>query len=390
MKLSSTYTSDISKLISLANKNTIFLSSWDKDKDILPFPISKIDEYNTLFSNEINKYFFSDELKHLKEAIFIENIDFKRSHILSNNFTFVSNGTTAALLCILTILKEKQFLRVLLLSPIYYIYVDILKILGADIFVESGYCLNYNKIDTEIKSHKINLVIINNPLFGTGLCIPREMLAKIQISLSENSGCLLIDNIYNGLKWNEDITLNDFKLYESLSVSDNYIILESLAKNLYLNGIKHCILFSTNNWITKLENNSVFLCGSITAQQVKFIQKLYSKKEHQFVLSQLSKSVEYAKNNYDFLISLLSKSNFWLGECQSGTYCLLGIPNNQFAKQDYTSNAIEILKKANILTLPHDRYLFTKSNYYCFRINLMTDKNVLFEAIKNLQKCFDA
>lgn len=65
---------------------------------------------------------------------------------------FMSNGTLAAWLCILTILNEKKNLNVLLLSPIYYIYIEILKHLDAKIYVESAYDINYAKIASIIKS----------------------------------------------------------------------------------------------------------------------------------------------------------------------------------------------------------------------------------------------
>ena len=317
MKIGSNFSSDISMLMSLINSDTIFLSTWNKEEDILPFSTSRVFEYNKMFESQINHYFFSDELEKLKENIIINNIEFEKNQISSQNFTFVSNGTTAALLSILTILKEQKSLRVLLLSPIYYIYIEILKILDVDIFALPANNINDEDILTNIKKEKINLVILNNPLFGTGICIQNRIIVDIQKSLLENNGCLLIDNIYNGLKWEGENFLNDFHLYKTICNNDNFIIMESLAKSLYLNGIKHCSLVSSEKWIEKLEKNSVYLCGSITAQQFNFIEKLYSKSEHQYIISQLNKNIEYVKENYNFLISLLSKSDFWLGDCKA-------------------------------------------------------------------------
>ena len=216
MKLSSDYSSDISSLLNMKKNDSLFISTWDKDEEVLPFPFTKIKEYNKLDCHQANKYFFSDEFLDLKNYILSENIEFKKNNIASSNFTFVSNGTIAAWLSILTILKEKKHIRALLLSPVYYIYIEILKQLNIDIYVESAYNTNFDSINSTIVSQEINLVIINNPLFGTGTCIPYQKIKSIQAVLSKTGGCILIDNIYNGLKWKSKISLNDFEL-ESVS-----------------------------------------------------------------------------------------------------------------------------------------------------------------------------
>lgn len=389
MKLSSDYSSDISSLLNMKKNDSLFISTWDKDEEVLPFPFTKIKEYNKLDCHQANKYFFSDEFLDLKNYILSENIEFKKNNIASSNFTFVSNGTIAAWLSILTILKEKKHIRALLLSPVYYIYIEILKQLNIDIYVESAYNTNFDSINSTIVSQEINLVIINNPLFGTGTCIPYQKIKSIQAVLSKTGGCILIDNIYNGLKWKSKISLNDFELYNSMFRYDNFIILESLSKNLFLNGIKHCSIFAHSKWINNLEKNSVYFCGSITAQQYNYIQRLYSQKEHSFIITQLTQNVNYAKKNYYLLLSMLSGKNVCVSHCISGGYCLLGIPKNKFNAQNDLLIAQEILQKCNVLTLPHDRYLYSNHEFYCFRINLMIKSDLLYKTIDALQTCFN-
>ena len=100
MKLSSDYSSDISSLLNMKKNDSLFISTWDKDEEVLPFPFTKIKEYNKLDCHQANKYFFSDEFLDLKNYILSENIEFKKNNIASSNFTFVSNGTIAAWLSI--------------------------------------------------------------------------------------------------------------------------------------------------------------------------------------------------------------------------------------------------------------------------------------------------
>lgn len=46
MKLSSDYSSDISSLLNMKKNDSLFISTWDKDEEVLPFPFTKIKEYN--------------------------------------------------------------------------------------------------------------------------------------------------------------------------------------------------------------------------------------------------------------------------------------------------------------------------------------------------------
>lgn len=76
MRICSDYSSDISTLIGLKGNDTLFISTWNKDEEILPFPENKVTEYNKLHQYEVNQYFFSDEFINLKENIVSENIEF--------------------------------------------------------------------------------------------------------------------------------------------------------------------------------------------------------------------------------------------------------------------------------------------------------------------------
>lgn len=385
MKLDSNYSSDISSLLNMQKKNSLFISTWDKDEDVLSFPNTKLNTYGKLEFNQAHQYFFSDEFTDLKKFIISENSEFFQYNISDLNFTFVSNGTIAAWLSLLTIFKEKKHIRVLLLSPTYYVYIEMLRQLNAEIYYDSV----FDNIESTILSQKINLVIINNPLFGTGMCVSNKWITTIQDALLKTNGCILIDNIYNGLKWEHNVSLNDFELYNAVSSNNNFIILESLAKNLFLNGIKHCSIFSSPEWIDKLEKNSVLFFGSITAQQYNYIQKLYSKNEHSFIIRQLTQNIDYAKSNYYLLLSMLAGKNVYVSQCISGIFCLLGIPRSKFHTQDDLLIAKEILQKSNILTLPHDRYLHIDTKNYCFRVNLMAKRALLYKALDILQNCFN-
>ena len=69
MKLNSNYSSDISSLLDIKRNDSIFISTWNKDEEINPFPNAKIIEYNQLNSIKSVIIIFSDEFLDLKKYI---------------------------------------------------------------------------------------------------------------------------------------------------------------------------------------------------------------------------------------------------------------------------------------------------------------------------------
>ena len=55
MKLNSDYSSDISSLLNMKKNDSLFISTWDKDEEVLPFPFTKIKEYNKL-DKQVDEY----------------------------------------------------------------------------------------------------------------------------------------------------------------------------------------------------------------------------------------------------------------------------------------------------------------------------------------------
>lgn len=62
MKLDSNYSSDISSLLNMQKKNSLFISTWDKDEDVLSFPNTKLNTYGKLEFNQAHQYFFLTNL----------------------------------------------------------------------------------------------------------------------------------------------------------------------------------------------------------------------------------------------------------------------------------------------------------------------------------------
>ena len=206
MKLDSNYSSDISSLLNMQKKNSLFISTWDKDEDVLSFPNTKLNTYGKLEFNQAHQYFFSDEFTDLKKFIISENSEFFQYNISDLNFTFVSNGTIAAWLSLLTIFKEKKHIRVLLLSPTYYVYIEMLRQLNAEIY--------YDSVFDELQKHNIEpLVTISHYEPPIDLLLKyRGWYSRKTIELFERYVRTIVDRYKNKVKyW---ITFNEIDSME--------------------------------------------------------------------------------------------------------------------------------------------------------------------------------
>jgi aspartate/methionine/tyrosine aminotransferase len=386
MKISDNYSSDISEIINKTNNNTLFISTWEKDEVRHNYSINETEQVLKESLNGRSNYYFSDECSYLKKTIVENHYELKESNIDYKNISLLSNGTMAGFLSIYTLFQQIQILKVLLITPMYFSYINILRDFNADIFYVSGLNFDSKAINEIIIREKINLVIVNQPLFGSGVSLNQSTYNNIQSNLKLNNGYLLIDNIYGGISWDLKNEIFSYKTLNSINKMDNFILLESLTKKLQLNGYKHSVLFSNRKLIEKIEHNSVYTAGSLLCPQIEFIKKLYKLEAKNTIINNINTTAKSSNLMYDYLKSLLLSSPLKLFDCSEGFFCLLGIPRYYFPMTDDYSIAKEILNKTNILTIPHDRYLFNDTKYYTFRINLIQPQDKLFLAINFLNE----
>lgn len=392
MKLDNNYDSKIGNLFPKNKPNDyFFISDWDLHN--ADFSIDSAFFYSKLYAKanySINDYFFINE-RFKEKSWLINNCDLTLEK--QNNkidFSIFPNGTTAADTIIQILNKDNKMIP-LLISPVYFTYIDILKdnncmINYYPILSSQGqYKFNINDIIKLIVQEKINMIIITYPIFGSGITIDIMDLKQLLQTSKKYNINILIDYIYGDLEWNNNLQILPKTIIND--INENTVLLTSLSKNLFLNGAKTCLVFSNSELIKKIEKASVYKIGSMSQSQLEVFKLIYNKENKTMVLNILKKIRTHVQHNYEQIKSLCSSSSkgLLITECKSGIFCLLGIPKSLFEinKTDDDISKI-IMEKSNILTIPHSRYLMCSSSYYWFRVNLSYSQELLIPQIYKL------
>ncbi len=380
MKIKENHDTTIGKFIEYIDETTCFISTWEKENDTLSFNSNLVKNAVELYEDNRSKYFFMDEMQELKtwynKEVFIpQNIE-----ISTHNFVFAPNGTTSAFV-ILQMLNQIKKIKAVLLSPIYFTYINVLRDMKADIeymqVISNGkLSIDYAKLEQIISEKKINLLILNDPIFGTGVPIHSADYFFINDICKKYDIHLFIDYIYGGMEWNSERTIINKFLVNMVRDFSNIILIESVSKRLFLNGLKNCLVFGSSEFIRNFERCSTYTIGSLVYSQITIIQQIYAKTNRNTVLNQINENILFAKSNYELLCTTIANTKLSISDCSSGYFCILGIPYSCLKCTSSDHAAIKIMDDTNILTIPHDRYLYFDKQFYYFRVNL-TLKNLI-------------
>lgn len=387
MILSNNFSTSIHELLECANDATFFISDWNKENDILNFDINKINllkKYHT----QKNVYFFSDEFQSLKEKYAPLTLqEEKIKPVLPSHFSIVSNCTMAGYLCLYYINNQKKIMNALILAPTYFSHIRILQDIGANIYYID--CYNNKNIVDEvyemINNTTIDIVIATEPMFGTGVSISEEIFCKINELCNEHKIYFLIDYAYGGMKWEDYIGSQEF-FFIGLTKSKYTILIESVCKRIFLNGVKHGIIIANPQIIKKIEEISVYVSGCLSEQQMLVYEQLYNVTTRKYITEIINANNHHYSSNYALIKTLLAETAFVISACNSGYFCLIGI----LKKSNISNISIskKILMRTNILTIPHDRYIFNSDTYYYFRVNLAVSQDKILSAIQILSEAY--
>ena len=394
MKLPTNHNTNIDKLIVEYEKNynNIFLSDCNKPHCIPNFDqtISKKALKDSL--ENINEYFFIDEMENLKKWFCRQIIRSEKIEVMPSYFAITSNGTSSAMLSLQT-LNMTEGIRPILLTPIYFSYINLLKSMGTDIeyyqIIKDGNLnINYLELIDTIAKTNSNILILNDPIFGSGIPITNDIYKRLISICDKYHMILFVDYVYGGMEWNSRPSLANSFLINSIQDGKPIIYIDSISKRLFTNGIKNSLVFANSEIIDKIERLAVYTTGCITAPQVSYFKELYNNENYEIITDTIENNIVMAKNNYSLISTLITYTDFYISNCESGYYCLLNIPYTLFETKNNMKIADSILKSLGILTIPHDRYLYFDDSYYSFRINLTIDKEKLLISIDKLLRFF--
>lgn len=325
-----------------------------------------------------------------EKSWYIQNVLIPNNINLSDKkFAITSNGTTSAYLALHAINSENS-LHSLVFTPVYFTYLKVLEHLKATIDYYSTNILNktlninFKEIEEIIVNKKINIIIINDPFFGTGIRFGLKNYEKLLELCQIYSVWLIVDYIYGGMEWDSPISVINANLLNLLRKYTKAILLESISKRLFINGIKSSIIYAEDTIIDRIEAASVYITGAVCYSQSALFKEIYDLKNLEVILSIIKRNIGYAKTNYELLHSIFLHTDFVLSNCTSGYYCILGIPYYRLENKKSFEAAEKILEETNILTIPHDRYLCFSDHLYCFRVNLTGDNVKLVESAEKL------
>lgn len=389
MILQQNFNTSIHELLEYVNKDTFFVSDWNKENDILNFNIDKF-HIRTEYHKEKNTYFFSDEFQILKKefapSILYNN---KYNYICPNRFSIVSNCTIASFLGLYYISRRVKKVNALILSPTYFSYIHVLQDMDANIHYIECYDREDKTIIDEVKdniiNNSINIIIATEPLFGTGVSLSEKLFTNINNICNQNNVYFLIDYTYGGMKW-EDYNCEQDNFFINLTNSKYTILIMSICKRVFLNGIKHGIVIAAPEIIREIEEISVYIAGCLSEQQVLLYKQLYNVNNRNYLIETINSNNIHYKSNFELIKTLLNNTTFDISLCNCGYFCLIGIPKNTNNKN--ISIAKNILSTTNILTIPHDRYIFNCNNNYYFRVNLAVSQEKLIPVLHNLLQTY--
>lgn len=391
IKLVNNYSTDISDLVKLANnKNTCFISSWDKSDQIL-----NID--NKLISQSIqrqmhkNTYIMSKDMEPLKSKI-SSYLNEQGLAISKDNMTIVSNGTSAAFVSLLQTFK-KNIANFLCVGPIYFTYMHLLNIFkkklyyyNINLFQEIN--IDFTTLKEELMTNNIHCIILIQPFFGSGINLSESELKEFILLCERQRIYLLIDYVYGNMEWDSTDHIHNLKLIPLIASSEFCFLYESISKRIFLNGMKNAIIYSSAQFINDINIDSEICLGSISYIQESLLYTIYSPQNLENVNYFITDVLSYALNNYNLLCTLTLNTDTKLCKSTSGYFTLMEIPKFYFKSKNDSDIMKEIYQKSGVVTIPHSRYYYNSADYYCFRVNLVIETNKLLSAVQTiLQSC---
>ncbi|MCL1997169.1 MAG: aminotransferase class I/II-fold pyridoxal phosphate-dependent enzyme [Turicibacter sp.] len=381
----------IVELEQLAKAGAYFISGWDKSEDEIEAPIGIVEKAIRL--PEYNRYFFMSTIPETKVK-FCENLLLhEKISVGVKHISIAPSGTSAMFLSILVIKDIYTISNVLLISPTYYANIKTVQTLGMNLFYFQSslfeeYAIDLVKFEENILKNKIQLIILVDPLFGSGVSIDLPLYRNIIEIADRHNVWVLIDYIYGGMNWGESATIVNKPLVDMVTQSPKVVLVESISKRLFLNGMKNAIIYANPQLVEKIDEMSESFVGSISCTQHEMFNQLYDSQNRKTVLASIDKNIKYLSDTFETVKSSLLGSNSLFSLVDCGYFFLMGIPIDRIGGLVDMKAALSIADKTNIVTIPHSRYLFELPNYYTFRVNLSMEKTSLLKNINILRDAY--
>jgi aspartate/methionine/tyrosine aminotransferase len=380
---------NIDEIFKLNKGDSFFVSDWNKTEETIDFPNKLLFPIKNRLECNKNNYYFSDEFQKIKYYFANNILKIFNEKIDVDKFCITNNGTSGLFLVFLA-LKNNKYENILVFNPSYFTYIDVFKYLGIkynflniDLFGTSIY-IDFDRLENYLIKEKIDIIVITDPLFGIGVSIEESNYENIVSICKKHNIWLVIDYLYGGMEWYRDNHIINGCFLKSFNKFDKMILVESISKRLFLNGIKNSLIFANNEIIQEIERLSVSFIGSLSCVQIDLFHELYSQENIRVINKIIHKNIINIKQSHEQLKAMLLGSKYYLSNSNSGYFSLMGIPYYKLKNIKGIEAAKYIANKVNIITIPHDRYGCFSEEFYTFRVNLTLKKEDLYLNISKL------
>lgn len=387
------YESDITDLLNECHKYEIqsgkpvlFLSDWDIDSKIQLPPL----DFRPSKKYLRNYQFWTNDDS--ERAVFQQFVSQAQDITISQDEFLVASNGTAALSLTLQIFYDMELRHALVVTPAYFTVLEKLYKLNFEVTefplsLLSSFHFDIDAFDELINSQNCDVVILTLPYFGTGVLPSAELLSSIVETCKKHTAWLLVDYLYGGMSWSFDDPndlLFDKRTYRIVRNYEKSVLIDSISKRVFLNGCKFSLVLSNPMFIQSMENLSIIEAGSMCGTQIQAYKKMYSPNNVRIISNYINAAIKTAHMRYIKILGLIyNQPEFMISACSCGYFALVGISlEDDISDTEYAMN---LIANHGIATTPHSRYLHRAPDWYCFRVNLLLQEEILFSGFKDLK-----
>jgi aspartate/methionine/tyrosine aminotransferase len=362
------------------HKNPVFISDWNINNSITQIPFDLV---NTAFFNSNNE-------AHLYKNI-DDHLEVKKNYssLLANIYKLsispmditVTTTSTNSLYLTLHALFSKGIKKYLVLTPVYFSVKDTLKDLNCTtvyypLIDKNNFCVEIDKVIKTVKANNLEAIIITDPVHGAGVELPIETYKELSSFCNNNNIWLICDYTLGGSYWDEKIfsVINTNK-FQQIIRTNKFIIIDSLAKKLFLNGVKNSTIFAPEDIIKVIEDLVYQVSGGLCFLQLSLFNELINPINQMTLKKIMQANIDKTISNYQLLKTALLDTNYSTYEPTSGHFGM--IYHNTLLAEEIDEREIFklFLNQYGVYILPCKYFSYSSKNQFSFRINFLGNFN---------------
>jgi aspartate/methionine/tyrosine aminotransferase len=287
----------------------------------------------------------------------------------------VTAGASAALLLACAALVEKDA-EVLMPDPSYPCNRHFVAAFdGRATMIASGPEQRFQLSDADVREHwtpATRGVLLASPSNPTGTSIAHDELAKIVATVRERAGFTIVDEIYQGLTYDE-------APFSALSLGEDIIVINSFSKYFNMTGWRLGWLVVPQAMVAQIEKlaQNLFICASSIAQHAGVACfapasiAIYEQRKAEF------------KRRRDYIVPALRELGFGVPVMPDGAFYVYA--DCSALSDDADRLTIDMLNQAGVVLVPGLDFGSHAARQY-IRLSYATSMENLQEAVKRLRQ----